>query len=133
MKESMPETEEEWKKKLKPEQYCVLREKATEAPFTSPLLENKGNGMYICAACGSPLFSSDAKFESGTGWPSFDEPVNKENIILEQDTTYGMDRTEVLCKNCRSHLGHIFNDGPTKTGQRYCINGCSLEFKKTNA
>lgn len=122
--------DKELKNKLTPKQYEVLREKGTEAPFTSELLKNKDNGMYTCAACGTELFSSKAKFDSGTGWPSFDEPANKENIILEEDTSHGTRRIEVLCKNCKSHLGHVFPDGPTKTGERYCINGCALNFKK---
>lgn len=121
---------EDWKKKLTPEQYAVLREKGTERPFSSELLKNKESGMYTCAACGAPLFSSGAKFDSGTGWPSFDEPANRENIILEDDISHGMHRTEVRCKACGGHLGHVFPDGPTKTGQRFCINGCALSFKK---
>lgn len=120
----------DFKSKLTREQYRVLREKGTEMPFTSQLLKNKDEGMYTCAACGNVLFSSKTKFESGTGWPSFDKPENTDNIILQEDTTGGMSRTEVLCKRCKSHLGHVFADGPTSTGQRYCINGCALEFKK---
>lgn len=122
--------EEELKKKLTKEQYHVLRERGTERPFTSELLENKKSGMYTCAACGSQLFSSKAKFDSGTGWPSFDEPANKENIVLEEDFDHGMHRIEVKCKKCGSHLGHVFPDGPTNTKQRYCINGCALTFKE---
>lgn len=122
--------ETDFKKKLTNEQYRVLREKGTEQPFTSSLLKNKEQGMYACAACGYVLFSSNAKFDSGTGWPSFDEPANTEHIELHEDTSQGMRRTEVLCKNCGSHLGHMFDDGPTNTGQRYCINGCALMFKK---
>lgn len=122
--------EDNFKKRLTKEQYHVLREKGTEQPFTSELLSNKDKGMYTCAACGQVLFASNAKFDSGTGWPSFDEPANKENIILQDDSSHGMDRIEVICKNCGSHLGHVFPDGPTKTGQRFCINGCALNFKK---
>lgn len=122
--------EDNFKKRLTKEQYHVLREKGTEQPFTSELLSNKDKGMYICAACGQVLFASNAKFDSGTGWPSFDEPANKENIILQDDSSHGMRRIEVICKNCGSHLGHVFPDGPTKTGQRFCINGCALNFKK---
>ncbi len=119
------------KERLSPEQFHVLREKGTERPFTSPLLKNNEEGMYTCASCGSELFTSNAKFDSGTGWPSFDEPANTKNIILHEDTSHGMRRTEVLCKKCGGHLGHVFPDGPTKTGQRYCINGYALQFKKS--
>ncbi len=123
-------TEEEWKKKLTPEQYRVLREKGTEPAFTNTLYDNHETGMYVCAACGHELFASDAKFDSGTGWPSFDQPMNREHVELHEDTGYGMHRTEVICKNCGSHLGHLFDDGPKETtGERYCINGCALTFK----
>jgi len=125
---NMPD--EEWKKKLTPEQYHVLREKGTEAAFTGKYWNNHDTGMYECAACGQELFSSDTKFESGSGWPSFDDPVNKEHVELREDTSSGMSRTEVICKNCGSHLGHVFNDGPKETtGLRYCINSCALTFK----
>lgn len=123
-------TEEEWKKRLTPEQYHVLREKGTETPFANKLVDNHEKGMYVCAACGHELFSSDAKFDSGTGWPSFDQPSNREHVELHEDNSYGMQRIEVVCKNCGSHLGHVFPDGPKETtGARYCINGCSLAFK----
>ncbi len=121
--------EEEIKKKLTPEQYHMLREKGTEAPFSSEYVYSKDQGMFACAVCGAELFSSDAKFDSGTGWPSFDEPANLEHVELKADTSHGMTRTEVVCKNCGSHLGHLFDDGPTETGKRYCINGACLLLK----
>ena len=123
-------TDEEWEKKLSPEQYKVLREKGTEIPFTGKLLDNKKKGMYICAACGNELFSSSSKFDSGTGWPSFDGSSSKESIDMEQDRSLLMKRTEVKCNRCGGHLGHIFDDGPTSTGKRFCINSCALDFKE---
>jgi len=125
----MPKKEEEWKKKLSPEQYHVLREKGTEAPFTGKLLYNKGTGMYLCAGCGAPIFSSKAKFESGTGWPSFWKPASKDAVVLKPDYSFGV-RTEVICARCGGHLGHVFDDGPQPTGKRYCINSCAMVFKK---
>ncbi len=126
----MPKTQGEWKRKLTPEKYHILREKGTEMPFTGKLLHNKEKGTYVCGGCGAELFDSDAKFDSGTGWPSFDKPMNTKNIKLKTDYSHGMIRTEVLCKKCGGHLGHIFNDGPTRTRKRFCINSCALDFKK---
>lgn len=126
---SMPKKEEEWKETLTPEQYEVLRQKGTEAPFTGKYVDSKEKGTYVCAACGQELFSSDTKFESGTGWPSFTEPANLEHIELREDSSHGMRRTEVVCKNCGSHLGHVFDDGPGPDGKRYCINSVCLDLK----
>ncbi|MEM3087055.1 MAG: peptide-methionine (R)-S-oxide reductase MsrB [Halobacteria archaeon] len=117
-------------KKLTPEQHAVLREKATERPFTGKWLKNKEAGTYTCAGCGAPLFDSDTKFDSGTGWPSFFAPASEGSIATEQDFSHGMVRTEVLCKACGGHLGHLFPDGPAPTGMRYCINSLALDFKK---
>lgn len=123
-------TEEEWQKKLNPEQYNVLRKKGTEAPFTGKLLHNDKSGNYTCAACGQVIFSSDTKFDSGTGWPSFYDPVNTKSVELNEDSSLGMKRVEVICSNCGSHLGHVFNDAPDQpTGMRFCINSCALDFK----
>jgi peptide-methionine (R)-S-oxide reductase len=119
--------EEELKKKLTPEQYRVLREKGTEAPFSGKLLHEKGEGMYRCTVCGNPLFSSDTKFDSGTGWPSFDQAIPGSTKIITDDS-YGLHREEVVCAQCGSHLGHVFPDGPTETGSRYCINSVCLEL-----
>ena len=123
-------SDEEWKKVLSPEVYRVAREKGTERAWSSPLENVKDKGTYYCAACGNALFISDTKFESGCGWPSFYQPVSKGSIIYAPDNTHGMSRTEVMCGRCKSHLGHVFEDGPPPTGLRYCINGVVLDFKK---
>lgn len=122
-------TEEEWKKLLSPEEYHVLREKGTEPAFSGKYLKNKKKGTYVCAGCGNELFSSETKFDSGTGWPSFWSPVSKDSVEEKVDNRFGMHRTEVRCKKCGGHLGHVFDDSPTPTGQRYCINSVSLKFK----
>lgn len=120
-----------WKMCLTPEQYRVLREKGTEPANLGKYVKNNEAGMYVCAACGQELFSSDTKFDSGSGWPSFTDPVNIEHVELKTDASHGMSRTEVLCKKCGSHLGHVFDDGPQdKGGKRYCINSVSLDFNK---
>lgn len=129
MNDDMPKNEEEWKEKLTPEQYTVLREKGTEAPFSGKLLKEKRDGVYRCAACGSPLFDSNAKFDSGTGWPSFDQALPGA-VEFKKDESHGMSRTEVVCTNCGSHLGHMFEDGPTTSGQRYCMNSVCLAFEE---
>ena len=122
-------TDEEWKRLLTPQQYEILRNKGTEPAFTGEYVDNHENGMYSCAACGNILFDSGTKFESGSGWPSFYDVATKGNVILQDDSSHGMQRTEVVCANCGSHLGHVFNDGPEeKTGLRYCINSCALKF-----
>ena len=128
----MKKTEEEWKKQLDPQTYNVLRKKATERPFTGKYLNNKEQGMYVCAGCGTPLFSSETKFESGTGWPSFWAPTEKANVEEKSDRSLFMNRTEILCKECGGHLGHVFEDGPQPTGLRYCVNSLSLNFKKSD-
>jgi peptide-methionine (R)-S-oxide reductase len=124
-------TEDEWKKLLTPEQFHVLRKAGTERPYTSPLNKEKRAGTYACAGCALPLFSSKTKFESGTGWPSFYEPIAKSAVDEESDFTFGMRRTEVLCHRCGGHLGHVFDDGPKPTGLRYCMNGLALKFTPT--
>jgi peptide-methionine (R)-S-oxide reductase len=121
--------EEEIKKKLTPEEYHVLREKGTEAPFSGKLLHDKRSGMYVCRVCGKGLFSSDAKFDSGTGWPSFDQAMPG-SVREIRDDSHGMSRTEIVCAQCGSHLGHVFDDGPTKTGKRYCLNSVCLDLEE---
>jgi len=126
-KKDMPE--DYWKQKLTPQQYHVVREKGTEAPFTGKYIDNHADGTYRCVACGHELFNSDTKFDSGSGWPSFTNPANRENVELHEDNSLGIERTEVTCANCGAHLGHVFPDGPVEAGgQRYCINSLSLDF-----
>ena len=128
--QKVKKSEEEWRKELTPEQYHVTRECGTEPAFTGKYWNNKETGIYHCIGCGAELFKSDAKFESGTGWPSFYTPVSPTSVVEHSDRAYGMTRTEVRCGACDAHLGHVFPDGPTPTGQRYCMNSASLDFKK---
>ncbi|WP_425391273.1 peptide-methionine (R)-S-oxide reductase MsrB [Ekhidna sp.] len=126
-------SEEEWKKELSEEQYYILREKGTERPWIGALLENKDKGIYECAACGNELYSSETKYDSGSGWPSFYDPISANAVDFEKDKSFGMIRTEVKCGRCGSHLGHIFPDGPEPSGQRYCMNSGALNFKKKDS
>ncbi|WP_196221622.1 peptide-methionine (R)-S-oxide reductase MsrB [Leptospira weilii] len=130
MKYEINKSDDEWKKELTPEQYKVLRQKGTEMAFTGALYKNHDKGNYVCAACGTILFSSETKYESGSGWPSFYQPAKEGTVDEEKDSSHGMVRTEVLCSKCGGHLGHVFNDGPRPTGLRYCINSASLKFQK---
>ena len=127
MEKNIPKNEKEWKEKLSPQEYAVLREKGTEAPFSGSLLHEKRDGVYRCKACGNPLFRSDAKFDSGTGWPSFEDALPGA-VRFNEDRSLGIERIEVVCSNCGSHLGHVFPDGPTKTGKRYCMNSICLDL-----
>ena len=127
--EKVLKTEQEWREQLAPDQYAVLREAATERPFTGKFVNTKDDGVYTCAGCGNELFDSGTKFESGSGWPSFTDPKNTENVELRSDTTHGMVRTEVLCARCGGHLGHVFDDGPGASGERWCINSCALDLQ----
>jgi peptide-methionine (R)-S-oxide reductase len=126
----MNKTDDEWKKELDPQQYKVLRKKHTEPAFTGKLLHNKETGVYTCAGCGTELFSSESKYDSGSGWPSFWTALAKDKVTEIPDRTLGMERIEIVCKNCGGHLGHLFDDGPRPTGMRYCVNSLSLGFKK---
>lgn len=131
--EKLKLTDSEWREKLTPEQYRILRQAGTEPPFSGELLKAKGRGEFRCAACGTPLFESDAKYESGCGWPSFTAPANQDAIEERDDDSHGMRRTEVRCARCEGHLGHVFPDGPGPQGLRYCINSGALQFNDTKA
>ncbi len=128
--DKLKKSEEQWKQELTPEQYHILREKGTERAFTGEYAHTKTPGTYRCAACGQELFDSGTKYDSGSGWPSFYEPMDKEKVQLNEDSSYGMNRVEVVCSRCESHLGHVFPDGPRPTGTRYCINSASLKLEE---
>ncbi|MFH1257323.1 MAG: peptide-methionine (R)-S-oxide reductase MsrB [Candidatus Micrarchaeota archaeon] len=130
MAKKMPKTEEGWKRKLKPEAYSILRKKGTEPPFQNRYCYNHEEGVYLCGGCGEPLFASETKFDSGTGWPSFFDPLDGKKLEIAEDRDHGMVRKEVACKKCGGHLGHLFEDGPEPTGLRYCLNSGALGFKR---
>ena len=128
--EKVLKSEQEWREELAPDQYAVLREAATEPPFMGKFVDTKDDGVYTCAGCGNELFDAGTKFESGSGWPSFTDPKNTENVELRTDASHGMVRTEAVCARCGGHLGHVFDDGPGPSGQRYCINSCALDLER---